>query len=169
MSDHLNDCDCCQRKLAALRIAGAIDGIHLRQRDAYRDVLTDLIAELQDASTGYDPDCQNGCGDVPGAGCPTHYEQAVERAADRAEARLREVTGESVSPGTYEDMVEHSRRVAERKFGTPGDDLDDLCPHCGATKGVCGVAELPLHRTEAGWPNCATCDGGGCPDCTDPA
>ena len=48
------------------------------------------------------------------------------------------------------------------------DDLDDLCPHCGATKGVCD-AELPLHRTEAGWPNCATCDGGGCPDCTDPA
>lgn len=30
-------------------------------------------------------------------------------------------------------------------------------------------AELPIHRTEAGWPNCATCDGGGCPDCTDPA
>lgn len=26
---------------------------------------------------------------------------------------------------------------------------------------------LPLHRTEAGWPRCATCDGGGCPDCTD--
>jgi dCMP deaminase len=29
--------------------------------------------------------------------------------------------------------------------------------------------ELPLHRTEAGWPRCSTCDGGGCPDCTDPA
>lgn len=29
--------------------------------------------------------------------------------------------------------------------------------------------ELPVHRTEAGWPNCATCDGGGCHDCTDPA
>ena len=28
---------------------------------------------------------------------------------------------------------------------------------------------LPLHRTEAGYPNCATCDGGGCHDCTDPA
>lgn len=26
---------------------------------------------------------------------------------------------------------------------------------------------LPLHRTEAGYPNCSTCDGGGCPDCTD--
>jgi hypothetical protein len=24
---------------------------------------------------------------------------------------------------------------------------------------------LPLHRTEAGYPNCATCDGGGCLDC----
>ena len=28
---------------------------------------------------------------------------------------------------------------------------------------------LPIHRTEAGWPRCSTCDGGGCPDCTDPA
>ena len=29
--------------------------------------------------------------------------------------------------------------------------------------------ELPLHRTEAGYPHCSTCDGGGCLDCTDPA
>lgn len=29
--------------------------------------------------------------------------------------------------------------------------------------------DLPSHRTEAGYPNCSTCDGGGCPDCTDPA
>ena len=28
---------------------------------------------------------------------------------------------------------------------------------------------LPIHRTEAGYPRCSTCDGGGCPDCTDPA
>ena len=28
---------------------------------------------------------------------------------------------------------------------------------------------LPSHRTEAGWPFCSTCDGGGCLDCTDPA
>lgn len=28
---------------------------------------------------------------------------------------------------------------------------------------------LPIHRTEAGYPNCSTCDGGGCYDCTDPA
>jgi len=31
------------------------------------------------------------------------------------------------------------------------------------------VDGLPIHRTEAGWPRCSTCDGGGCPDCTDPA
>lgn len=30
-------------------------------------------------------------------------------------------------------------------------------------------SSLPIHRIEAGYPNCATCDGGGCPDCTDPA
>ncbi|PSL04095.1 hypothetical protein CLV30_10698 [Haloactinopolyspora alba] len=28
---------------------------------------------------------------------------------------------------------------------------------------------LPANRTEAGWPRCATCEGGGCHDCTDPA
>ena len=28
---------------------------------------------------------------------------------------------------------------------------------------------LPIHRTEAGYPSCSTCDGGGCYDCTDPA
>lgn len=27
---------------------------------------------------------------------------------------------------------------------------------------------LPIHRTEAGFPRCATCDGGGCYDCTRP-
>lgn len=27
--------------------------------------------------------------------------------------------------------------------------------------------ELPIYRTEAGYPRCATCDGGSCLDCTD--
>ena len=40
---------------------------------------------------------------------------------------------------------------------------------CGLPPGHAVHRTLPLHRTEAGWPNCATCDGGGCPDCTDPA
>ena len=72
MSEHVNDCDCCQRKLAALRIASTIDGIHLRQRDAYRDVLRDLIAELRDWDSYY---CKAAAADI----------------ADRAEARLKEL------------------------------------------------------------------------------
>lgn len=35
--------------------------------------------------------------------------------------------------------------------------------------GAACAAPLPPHRTEAGYPNCSTCDGGGCLDCTDPA
>lgn len=87
MSEHVNDCDCCQRKLAALRIAGTIDGIHLRQRDAYRDVLRDLIAELRDEhrmdNGGYCEAC-----DVEPFPC------ASGRAVNWAEARLREVSGD---------------------------------------------------------------------------
>lgn len=76
MSEHVNDCDCCQRKLAALRIAGTIDGIHLRQRDAYRDVLRDLIAELRD---------------------PDNYTTRTVL-ADNAEQRLRDVTSGEPCP-----------------------------------------------------------------------
>lgn len=44
---------------------------------------------------------------------------------------------------------------------------EPCCPGCSANRYP--ADPLPLHRTEAGYPNCATCDGGGCPDCTDPA
>jgi len=90
VSEHVNDCDCCQRKLAALRIAGTIDGIHLRQRDAYRDVLRDLIAELRDEHAREDAAICDECVDTYEAGemCPRLT------AADRAEARLREIEGE---------------------------------------------------------------------------
>lgn len=45
------------------------------------------------------------------------------------------------------------------------------CVRCGGARFVHEdePSDLPLHRTEAGYPNCSTCDGGGCPDCTDPA
>lgn len=39
----------------------------------------------------------------------------------------------------------------------------------GTTQAACPIAPLPLHRTEAGYPSCGICDGGGCYDCTDPA
>jgi len=36
-------------------------------------------------------------------------------------------------------------------------------------RAVVQARPLPIHRTEAGYPRCATCDGGGCFDCTDAA
>lgn len=46
-----------------------------------------------------------------------------------------------------------------------------VCYTCGKTLQTIIDKEwnLPIHRTEAGYPNCSTCDGGGCYDCTDPA
>lgn len=85
MSDHLNDCDCCQRKLAALRIAGAIDGIHLRQRDAYRDILTDLIAELRGVF-GTDAEAY---GERIGTFPIGSHGDEVRQYIDRAEVQLR--------------------------------------------------------------------------------
>ena len=41
--------------------------------------------------------------------------------------------------------------------------------HCQTRLCDRAAPPLPLHRTEAGYPICSTCDGGGCPDCTDPA
>lgn len=63
------------------------------------------------------------------------------------------------------------------RFGYVEYDGDQYChEHSGfrsrwGGRSVCDRAPqpLPLHRTEAGYPNCSTCDGGGCPDCTDPA
>lgn len=54
---------------------------------------------------------------------------------------------------------EHADHLYDYVNGTgrPAEDVE------GAVK------PLPLHRTEAGYPHCSTCDGGGCLDCTDPA
>ena len=94
MSEH-GPCDVCGEESTWWSYAtGSLRSRCRRHEESAQNILLDLIAELQDASTGYDPDCQSGCGVVPGAGCPTHYEQAVERAADRAEQRLQEVQSE---------------------------------------------------------------------------
>lgn len=56
------------------------------------------------------------------------------------------------------------RRVANRLRGWAGSGM----PAARTAPAEDGAAP-PIHRTEAGYPNCSTCDGGGCPDCTDPA
>lgn len=48
-------------------------------------------------------------------------------------------------------------------------DPNSTDPQVRQIRSLLGATVLPIHRTEAGYPNCATCDGGGCPDCTDPA
>jgi hypothetical protein len=59
--------------------------------------------------------------------------------------------------------------VIEKKLGRPM-TVDDIPPGVPGRWTHIEVAEpLPLHRTEAGYPHCSTCDGGGCSDCTDPA
>jgi hypothetical protein len=47
-----------------------------------------------------------------------------------------------------------------------GNDPEDEFCHCEL---VALVRADERARAEAGWPRCSTCDGGGCPDCTDPA
>lgn len=59
-------------------------------------ILTDLIADLQNPSFGYNPDCQQAyprCNErAIGESCPAHYEAAVEQAADKADQLLLELT-----------------------------------------------------------------------------
>lgn len=52
--------------------------------------------------------------------------------------------------------AEHNPHVVVSRTRTAWTPTDDARP-------------LPLHRTEAGYPRCSSCDGGGCLDCTDPA
>lgn len=77
-------------------------------------------------------------------------------------------------------------RVSLRRAPRVGDVTPDGvligCPTCSTSgflaldplarqsrETVRATLGLPLHRTEAGYPRCATCDGGGCYDCTDPS
>lgn len=66
--------------------------------------------------------------------------------------------------------MEHEHVYMEAEVVDGPDQIGDVlivCAICGKRKPE--PAPLPIHRTEAGYPNCSTCDGGGCLDCTDPA
>ncbi|AET09800.1 hypothetical protein [Gordonia phage GTE5] len=56
--------------------------------------------------------------------------------------------------------------IDELMTDTPQDRLLDAYAEAEAQ---IAFPVLPAHRTQAQYHTCATCDGGGCPDCTDPA
>jgi|SRR5690554_1504688 len=65
-------------------------------------------------------------------------------------------------------VVEMLVDAAVRAAQTPVLNGDINATAYGAHPGAC-ERRLPLHRTEATipWGPCSTCEGGGCPDCTD--
>lgn len=103
----------------------------------------------------------------------TAWKSAVTRAglaADRAEsaeaeverlldvlAEVRRVFDLQCPPMSADRYVDRGAWMAHSWWNTVlGGILSEMRP-------------LPIHRTEAGYPSCSTCDGGGCYDCTDPA
>ncbi|MFF2388915.1 hypothetical protein [Agromyces sp. NPDC058104] len=66
----------------------------------------------------------------------------------------------------HDEMVTHARAVLTRLARLEqAAELGEL----ERAEAADTYRPLPIHRTEAGYPNCSTCDGGGCHDCTDPA
>lgn len=95
-------------------------------------------------------------------GCMEGIDSRVLALAEGADERRQQ-------PATPDDL-DALRNGPCRLCGKTGDECCtrryfDCCPDCVHDRS----RSLPLHRTEAGYPNCSTCDGGGCPDCTDPA
>ncbi|WGH20847.1 thioredoxin [Gordonia phage Commandaria] len=68
------------------------------------------------------------------------------------------------------DRLAEAMLEADEKAATTPDPLSPRWEAVGVTADgrTLWAEALPAHRTEAGPRNCATCDGGGCPDCTDP-
>ncbi|MCM0622699.1 hypothetical protein [Nocardioides bruguierae] len=75
--------------------------------------------------------------------------------------------------GFFDSNVDHTQHIADviRAAGwVQRDERSYLGRHVLERTGMrTRMVDLPLHRTEAGYPTCSTCDGGGCHDCTDPA
>ena len=83
----------------------------------------------------------------------------AERAGDRMQERIEQLQTEKTLA-----MLREASGTGYVKIGVTADGQD---LYVKAEPG--GQVEMPLSRTEAGPSNCSTCDGGGCPDCTDPA
>lgn len=97
-----------------------------------------------------------------------------ERPGDRLQEKLEELTanGGTLALPKAPEFVQVGVTATGQKLyvlkDDPGIELPSEWPPSAERAVELGM-ELPQHRTEAGWPRCGTCDGGGCPDCTDPA
>ena len=88
----------------------------------------------------------------------------LDRAAEVIAAQMHGLTTPSMCRGIARARQETARERDELRA-----EVERLRELHHAEDTLDGEAWLPLHRTEAGYPNCSTCDGGGCLDCTDPA
>ena len=98
--------------------------------------------------------------------------QKVARAPKAVlESMLEQMVGEGPHPVWDGLMREKYGEEVVLPLSKPGRVVVDV-PYTETELKVAAfyaAEELPIYRTEAGYPDCATCDGGGCPDCTDPA
>ena len=96
--------------------------------------------------------------------------RAYRRAADVAVCRELGIDPAEVLEGTLKANRLPGRPDVVRVVWTSAREV----PHADVLAAIDKALDratwgLPLHRTWAGTPGaCSTCDGGGCPDCTDP-
>lgn len=122
--------------------------------------------DFKDNAIGIDPRgcCCTDC--VVGNSVPFSNKVAVKTIARQA-LRGRRVINRSSIPlvlvWNREDIIEVPEDAVDRwRFSK--DQIQRV-----SWGQLMGQRPLPIHRTEAGYPYCSTCDGGGCPDCTDQA
>lgn len=98
------------------------------------------------------------------------WNHALNVAQDDLRAALVGATDSSCEE--CDDLAEHEA-AARHAAGDPRwekpQEHREPSGYFGGGGGLPRHLPLPIHRTEAGCPNCSTCDGGGCLDCTDPA
>ena len=105
--------------------------------------------------------------DVPHKSSVGHNDKALLFRAQRIFGGRIEVIRQTITTTTtvYDETPLRCSSCGKSGPLSPLWGFCDKCQKAGSGKRF----DLPIHRTEAGYPNCSTCDAGGCLDCTDPA
>lgn len=101
-----------------------------------RAILTDLIAVLHDEHRPYQGCAHDCCREC--TACRAAWPCETAKEITLAQERLQELAGDELNRETEELGLERDHRPYGHMGADVHNDLDDLCPHCGATKGVCG-------------------------------